>query len=412
MNTFLPANILIPQVKDLSKWSVIACDQFTSQEDYWNRVKENVKDAPSSLNIVLPEIYLNGDYSYRIQSINDEMEKYLKDGLFKEYENSYIYVERTLLNGSIRKGIIGMVDLEQYDYTEGAISNIRASEKTVIERIPPRKEIRKDALIECPHILLLCDDDKKELIESVEKIKNSLPVLYDFDLMENGGHIKGWLMEGQTVVDFQHQLEIYDKGADRRYQDLDALAILYATGDGNHSLATAKACYEDLKKTISEEEALNHPSRYALVELENIHDDSLEFEPIHRIIKHTDSDKLLNSFQAMAGQYNGNPIKWVSGSESGIIYLDDSKGQMPVAILQNFLDAYLSVNEGEIDYIHGDDSLISLAKEKDSIGFLLPSMAKGDLFRGIIADGVLPRKTFSMGHAQEKRYYLEARKIK
>ena len=411
MHTFLPANILIPNVNSMEKWSVIACDQYTSEESYWNRVKTNVKDSPSSLNVILPEIYLD-EKDIRIPMINDTMEEYLEKKLFKEYKNSFVYVERTLLNGSIRKGIVGMVDLEQYDYTPDSVSNIRASEKTVLERIPPRKEIRKDAPIELPHILLLCDDDKKELIESVEKIKSTLPVLYDFNLMEQGGHIKGWLLQGDAVANFQRRLEEYDKEADRRYQDLDALAILYATGDGNHSLATAKACYEDLKKSLSEQEALEHPSRYALVELENIHDDSLKFEPIHRIIKKTDVEKLLKSFQTMCAHTTGNPIQWVTKDEMGTIYLDDSKGQMPVAILQNFLDAYLSTNKGEIDYIHGDDSLKELANESDAIGFLLPSMNKSDLFRGIIADGVLPRKTFSMGHAQEKRYYLEARRIK
>lgn len=412
MYTFLPSTILVPKVKDMQKWSVIACDQFTSDPKYWQRVKENVGDAPSSYRLILPEVELKNDYSDKVQHINETMDSYVENGLFDDYQNCYVYIERTLLDGQIRKGVLGMVDLEQYDYNEGSTSNIRASEKTVIERIPPRKEIRKDASIELPHILLLCDDDRKILIDSVEQIKDTLPVLYDFDLMEDGGHIKGWLMQGDVVSSFQQELSDYDKDADRRYQDLDALAILYAVGDGNHSLATAKACYEDIKNSLSEDEAAVHPSRYALVELENIHDDSQQFEPIHRIIQNVDSYRLLYSFEVMASCETGNKIKWICGEDSGYIYVDDTKGQMPVAILQNFLDAYLAVNDGEIDYIHGDDSLVELAKQPNSIGFLLPSMQKQDLFRGIIADGVLPRKTFSMGHAKEKRYYLEARKIK
>lgn len=412
MNTFLPASILIPKVKEMNKWSVIACDQFTSDMAYWDRVQKYVGDEPSSLHLILPEVALKDDYTNKIELINSKMNQYLEDGLFEEYRDCYIYIERTLLNGTIRKGILGAVDLEQYDYSEGSQSNIRASERTVVERIPPRMEIRKDATIELPHILLLCDDDKKVLIDSVEKIKDSLPILYDFDLMENGGHIKGWLVQGNALRTFQTELENYDIGADCRYQDLDALSILYAVGDGNHSLATAKACYEEIKKSMPEQEASVHPARYALVELENIHDDSLQFEPIHRIVDHVDVNKLLRSFESMFGCEKGNAIRWISKDESGVVYVDSAKGQMPVAILQSFLDAYLSHNEGEIDYIHGEDSLCELAKKDNSIGFLLPSMEKQDLFRGIIADGVLPRKTFSMGHAQEKRYYLEARKIK
>lgn len=410
MNIFKKAEILLPKTLEMEKWSVIACDQFTSQPEYWNKVKKQVGGAISTLDLILPEVELENLTDERIAEINAAMADYLNRDVFIAYPNAYIYVERTLLNGSIRKGMVGAVDLEAYDYTSGATSAVRATEKTVVERIPPRKRIRENAPIELPHVLLLCDDAKKCLIESIAEIKDTLPKLYDFDLMENGGHIAGWLVQGEAADLFDRRLDEYAAGAPERYRDLDGTPLLFAVGDGNHSLATAKACYESLKANASCDLS-NHPARYALVELGNIHDDSLEFEPIHRIIKNTDPEAMLKAIRDKLGE-GDFPIEWVAGDKKGTVMLPLKSGELPVGVLQAFLDDYLKAHEGIIDYIHGDDTVKALASEHNSIGFLLPAMEKGDLFRSIVAGGVLPRKTFSMGHAEEKRYYLEARKIK
>lgn len=411
MSTFMPADILLPQVDSMERWSVVACDQFTSQPKYWEKVREYVGDVSSTLNIILPEVELSGDYSNRIEEINHTMWQYLQNRIFEEYSNAYIYVERTLPYGLVRKGIVGAVDLEEYDYHIGAASGIRATEKTVIERIPPRKKIRRNAPLELPHILLLCDDEKKMLIESVTGNKEYLPKVYDFDLMEGGGHISGWLLQGEAVEAFNQRLKEYEENMWDKYRNLGDSALLYAVGDGNHSLATAKACYEELKTKYSNDEVRRHPARYALVELENIHDSAQRFEAIHRIIKGTDPGKMLQCMQEEICAEDGYPVTWYAGKDSGTICLDRNKGEMAVAVLQSFLDSYLSSYAGEIDYIHGDEVLRELADEEGAIGFLLPVMEKGQLFRGVITDGVLPRKTFSMGDAKEKRYYLEARRI-
>ena len=409
MSAFIPANILLPKVSSMEKWAVIACDQFASQPEYWAQAQSLVGDAPSTLQLILPEAYLGDHDDQRIAAINTAMQSYLDQGLFTCYENAFVYVERTLLNGSIRRGVIGAVDLDQYDYSPASSSAIRATEKTVVERIPPRMNIRRDAPIELPHVLLLCDDEKKALLESVADQKDNLPLLYDFDLMQGGGRIRGWLVQGDAAETFCKALNDYTNRCCEKFGDSP---VLYAVGDGNHSLASAKGCYEELKANNPGVDLSGHPARYALVELENIHDESQQFEPIHRVIFHTDPGKMLKALKETACAKEGCPIRWFSGAESGTVYLNAKNGQLPIGVLQNFLDDYLKENPGETDYIHGDDALEQLAKADNAIGFLLPAMEKGQLFTGIIADGVLPRKTFSMGHAQEKRYYLEAKKIK
>lgn len=409
MKAFVSADILLPQVDSMEKWAVIACDQFVSQPQYWQQVRRNAGDAPSALHVILPEAELGGDCSSKIRGINQTMQSYLDGNLFQQYTDSFIYVERTLLSGAVRCGIIGAVDLEEYDYTPQSTASIRATEKTVVERIPPRMDIRRDAPIELPHVLLLCDDEKRSVLAAVSSRKAQLPVLYDFDLMEGGGHITGWLVQGADADAFRAALEEYEARVCARQ---GSSPVLYAVGDGNHSLASAKGCYEELKRNNPGCDLSAHPARYALVELENIHDDSQVFEPIHRIIKATDPNALLQALENSACAEGGCPVRWFSGDRSGTICLNVKDGQLSVGVLQSFLDAYLADHPGETDYIHGDDALQQLSKAPDAIGFLLPAMAKGDLFRGIVADGVLPRKTFSMGHAQEKRYYLEARKIK
>ena len=412
-NVFLPADILLPKNADFSKWAVIACDQFTSDQEYWNRVRANAEGSVSTINLILPEAELGTEKeAAHTALINKTMAEYMENGVFETYENSLIYVERTLENGSIRMGLIGMVDLDAYDYTVGATSAIRATERTVTERIPPRQRVRRDAPIELPHILLLCDDHEKVLIEPIAAKKDSFKVLYDCDLMEDGGHITGWLVPQEELEKFNATLTEYSANVGKKYEGLKGEPVVFAVGDGNHSLATAKSCYEELKKNNPGVELSAHPARYALVELENIHDPSQQFEPIHRVIFNTDTKKMLKAVEENICAEGGYPVKWYIGEESGVVYLDRAKSELAVGVLQAFLDEYLKENEGEIDYIHDDDALIALAAKENAIGFLVPGMEKSQLFRGVVADGVLPRKTFSMGHSREKRYYLESRKIK
>ncbi len=413
MNAFLPADILLPQVDDMAKWAVIACDQFSSDPAYWERVRKNAEGAPSTINLILPEAELGTEQeAAHTKQINATMQAYLEKNIFKTYPNSFVYIERTLENGSIRKGLMGMVDLEQYDYSTGSVSPIRATERTVVERIPPRQRVRRDAPIELPHILMLCDDHQKVLIEPIAAHKDDLTKLYDFDLMEGGGHITGWLVDGKAAEAFNERLTAYTATVGEKYRDLNGVPMVFAVGDGNHSLATAKSCYEELKAQHPGEDLSQHPARFALVELENIHDDAQVFEPIHRVVVKTDPEKLLKALEETTCAEGGFPVTWYIGKQSGKITLDRAKSQLAVGALQGFLDAYLKENAGEIDYIHDDDALIELAAQDNAIGFLLPAMEKSQLFRGVIADGILPRKTFSMGHAREKRYYLEGRKIK
>ena len=413
MNAFLPADILMPKTDHMEKWAVIACDQFTSDAAYWDRVRKNAEGAVSTINLILPEAELGTEKeAAHTAEINATMKKYMDENVFTVYPNSYVYVERTLENGSIREGLVGMVDLDAYDYNTGATSAIRATERTVAERIPPRQRVRRDAPIELPHILMLCDDHKKELIEPIGAKKDKLKKLYDFDLMENGGHIAGWLVEGADIDEFNRVLAHYTETVGEKYVGLKGVPMVFAVGDGNHSLATAKSCYEELKAKHPGEDLSNHPARYALVELENIHDEAQVFEPIHRVVFRCDPHKLLKTLEETWCAEGGFPVKWYIGKESGTVCLDRAKSELAVGALQGFLDDYLKHNPGEIDYIHDDDALIELAQQENAIGFLLPAMEKSQLFRGVIADGILPRKTFSMGHSREKRYYLEGRKIK
>ena len=413
MNAFLPADILFPQVESMEKWAVIACDQFTSDPAYWERVRKNAEGAPSTINLILPEAELGTEKeAAHTALINATMAEYIGKNIFKTLKNALVYVERTLENGTVRKGLVGMVDLDTYDYSVGSTSAIRATERTVVERIPPRMRVRRDAPIELPHILMLCDDHDKVLIEPIGEKKDRLEKLYDFELMEGGKHIAGWLVQGEEAEAFNARLAEYTANVGKKYEGLQGVPMVFAVGDGNHSLATAKSCYEELKAKNPGVDLSAHPARYALVELENIHDEAQVFEPIHRVITKCDPQALLAALKAEACAEEGFEVKWYIGAENGTVCLDKAKSQLAVGVLQGFLDGYLKENEGEIDYIHDDDALIALAQQENSIGFLLPAMEKSQLFRGVIADGILPRKTFSMGHSREKRYYLEGRKIK
>ncbi len=397
---FKKADILIPKDIDFSKWSVVACDQYTSQPEYWNEVKDFVGTEPSALNIVFPEAFLSEGDS-RIAKINATMDEYLAGGIFEELLDSMIYVERTMANGKTRKGIIGCVDLEEYDFSVGSKSKIRATEGTVLERIPPRVKIRENATLELPHVMLLIDDKEQTVIEQVEKGE----LIYDFDLMQNSGHLKGYLLSDFEAERILGAIAELDENCDGN--------LLFAVGDGNHSLATAKTCWENLKPTLSSEEIENHPARFCLVEIENIHDEALEFEPIHRVVFDVDPEKLLADFKAYYPETSetdngGQHIQYTYKGKKGDLFVKNSPSALCVGTLQKFLD-----EKGyEVDYIHGQDVTEKLSSADNTMGFLLPAMEKSDLFRGVIADGALPRKTFSMGEAEDKRFYFEAKKIK
>ena len=419
---FRPADILLPKDCEYSKWSVVACDQYTSQPEYWQRVEEYVGRSPSTLRLILPESCLEGpNVETDIMEINNTMSRYLREGRFVEHPNTLFYVERTLDNGKVRRGLMGMVDLEQYDYEPGSSAPIRATEGTVLSRIPPRVAVRKNAPVELPHVMLLVDDPDKTVIEPLADQTDSMQVLYDFDLMERGGHIKGWeLTEDQQAQVARALGNLADPAKfNARYGTQEEAVMLFAVGDGNHSLATAKECYERQKRLTPPEHWATLPARYALVELDNLHDASLEFEPIHRLVFGVKPEELLSALVeyypgAQRGdEAGGHKLAYVYGETQGMISVPHPAAQLPVGTLQNFLDWYLARHKGvRVDYIHGEDVARKLSAQPDTVGFLLPAMGKEELFPTVIRDGVLPRKTFSMGEAHDKRFYLEARKIR
>lgn len=415
---FKRGNILLPKSADMTKWSVVACDQYTSEPEYWNDVEKIVGDSPSTLKLTLPEIYLEDEnIDERITKINNNMNELLNSDFFNEYKDSMIYLERTQSDGKIREGLIGVVDLEAYSYEKGAETPIRATEKTVIERIPPRVKIRENAPLELPHIMILIDDEKKQIIENLKNKVSEKDKVYDFDLMKNGGHVKGYLLNNEAMDEVDNGLKaLADKETfSKKYGITDKEVLLFAMGDGNHSLATAKDCYEKLKETMSEEEYLNNPARYALVELVNLHSPALEFEAINRVIFNTDPEKLLNSlkeYYQINKDGNGQEIEVITNEIDEKWYIENPKSNIAVGSIQIFLDEYLKNNEGKIDYIHVEETTKNLAKQEDNVGFIFEAMPKNELFKTVILDGSLPRKTFSMGHSYDKRYYLESRKIK
>ena len=418
MIPFKRANILLPKNIDMTKWSVVACDQYTSEMDYWNEVEKIVGASPSTLRITLPEIFLeDSDVNERINKINDTMKEHLDEDLFYELKDSMIYLERTQADGRVREGLMGMVDLEDYSYEKGSQTLIRATEKTVIERIPPRLKVRENALLELPHIMILIDDEKKKIIEDLKNEVTNSDVVYDFDLMENGGHIKGYKLNNDSMTKVEEGLEALcnKEYFEKKYDVKDKGILLFAMGDGNHSLATAKANYENVKKTMRPDEYLNHPSRYALVELVNLHSEALEFEPIHRVIFDTDVNKLIEElykYYDINEEGNGQYFELVTKDIDKKLYISNPKSNIAVGSIQMFLDEYLKDNKGKLDYIHGDETTKNMGMEENNVAILFEAMPKEELFRTVILDGALPRKTFSMGHSYDKRYYLEARKIK
>jgi hypothetical protein len=451
-NKFKQLGVHIPEIfipnknsTDLKKWTVIACDQFTSEPEYWNDLKEFVGLEPSTLKMILPEIYLDeGDIEEKIKLINSTMYNYLNDNIIKNIGNCFIFVQRKISENIIRNGLIVAVDLENYNFKKGSHSLIRATEGTIIERLPPRVKIRENASLEIPHIQMLIDDPSKSVIEPLSKITTQLEKLYDFDIYKNN-NIKGFKINSNEILEniFNSLLNLTDKEKfNKKYKLNNKIEdiLLFAVGDGNHSLATAKVLWDDIKNTLSDEMKEKHPARYALVELLNIHDESLEFKPIHRIIKKISPEKFIEDFIAFNNKYlnsdtkihkidNYNEIEdFINTNKKsksshflpfkyqdslGILEVINPNHNLEVGTLQNFINSYVVNNpNAKIDYIHGKKVIHKLSDNKNSIGFYLPSMDKNDLFKTVILDGSLPRKTFSMGKATEKRYYLESRLIK
>lgn len=436
MKTFDDIGVQIPQVYlpkagiDLTKWAVIACDQFTSQPEYWQKVEQIVGGSPSTLNLTFPEVYLeSGGEAGRIQRIQAGMRAMLAEKVLELHEG-LVYVERSV-NGRTRKGIVLAFDLEHYDYTRGSSSLIRATEGTIVDRLPPRMKIREGAPLEFPHILVLIDDAQGTVIEPLQAAKAEMQKLYDFELMLDSGHLAGYQVSEQLenkVIAALRDLakpEVFEA----KYGVKDQPVLLFAMGDGNHSLATAKAIWEKLKPSVG----MQHPARYALVEIENVHDEALEFEPIHRVLFGLKQD-VLQAMQAHFGKdYSFSPapslVEMVArvdaasgpsqaigvigaGVPFGVLEISNPSTNLPVGTLQAFLDAFLKAGGAEkIDYVHGADVTAQLGSQLGNVGFYLPGMHKSDLFKTVILDGALPRKTFSMGEAREKRFYMEARKI-
>ena len=413
---FKEADVLLPDFNktDAYRWSVVACDQFTSEPEYWEKAEATVGTSPSTLRLILPEVYLS-ESEERIPRINQTMKQYL-DSVLVCHPNTQIFVERTQSDTSVRRGIVMAVDLECYDYKRGASSLIRATEATVVERIPPRVAIRRGAEIELPHVMLLIDDPHRTVIEPLVDTEGE--VAYDTDLMLGGGHVKGRFL---TEADKQRVAAALDslitpEAMEERYGDASLSPLLFAVGDGNHSLASAKAAYEEVKSQLGDG-AADHPARYALVEVVNIHDDALRFEPIYRVMFGVDPEDVLSSLCSFLDSLDGSAkvqkISYVYGDRKGELVAKAPVRQLTVGTLQDFIDGYLKSHEGaEVDYIHGEASTLALAGGDGAIGFLFEGMSKSELFRTVIYDGALPRKTFSMGHAEDKRYYLECRKIK
>ncbi|MDE7362405.1 MAG: DUF1015 domain-containing protein [Oscillospiraceae bacterium] len=415
MTAFTTADILLPKLSadEMTRWSVVACDQYTSEPEYWKKTREIVGSAPSTLDLILPEAYLDEpDCGSRIAEIHENMAKYIKSDLFNVYKDCFILTKRTQADWRVRVGLVGAIDLEMYDYHAGSRSQVRATEATVAARIPPRVKIRMNAPLELPHIMILIDDVNNTVIEPL--LEKKLQTVYDFELMQNGGHLEGAVVDGENA---NGVLAALDKLAEeelkiRHWSGLDKDGILlYAMGDGNHSLATAKECYEQKKRANSPDAEL---ARYALVEVVNLHSPALEFEAIHRVITDVDPDDLLCKMTEALGKSEDAEQRFtvIIGDTSREFGIAKSTANLTVGSLQTFLDGYLSENGGKIDYIHGEDLVRRLALQDRSVGFLLPAMEKSELFPTVIKDGALPRKTFSMGHAHDKRFYCEARIIR
>ncbi len=421
---FTPAEILLPRAGiPLEQWGCIACDQFTSDADYWQRADEAIGTAPSALRLVLPEVYLSSaDVETRIAKIQNTMQTYTADVLTRSV-CGYVYLERTVQSGHVRKGLVGKVDLEAYSYEKDALPAVRPSESTVVERIPPRLAVRRGASLETPHVMMLIDDAAQTVIEPIAAQKDALPKLYEGELMLGGGHLSGWAVEDETLVAaITNAVAALGSRAafDAKYPAAaGAPTLTLAVGDGNHSLATAKAYWEECKQTLSPQQQANHPARFCLCEVCNVHADAIEIEPIHRVLFGADSESVLlalaaycdNEALALHTGTGVQPFCFVMNSETQALCFNTPSEPLTVGTIDAFIASYLHDHpEVEVDYIH-DESAVKALCAKGGVGFLMPPFAKSDIFKGVVLGGVLPRKTFSMGHAEEKRYYVECRKI-
>ncbi len=430
----VPAILLPNENVDPEKWAVIACDQYTSQADYWNQVEELVGDAPSTLRLTFPEIYLeDAGKEERIANINAAMRQYLADGTLVEQKPGFILVDRKTAHAASRKGLVVALDLEHYDYSADSTTLIRATEGPIVDRLPPRIKVRENAAIELPHIMVLIDDPDKSVIEPLFDLE--LKKVYDFELMLNGGHIKGYLVDDQAHINAVAKALARLAGIELEGEPAQNV-LLYAMGDGNHSFATAKSIWEKLKaEAVDKCAIMEHPARYALVELVNLHDDGLEFEGIHRVLFNIDPENVLQALENhsreagmgfsrqtcasleeaknLAGQGgNRHGIPYLHQGGFGVAFIENPRLTLEAASFQDFLDDFLKTNPNAVvDYIHGEEATEELSAKPGCIGFILPALSKLQFFKSIEQDGALPRKTFSMGEADEKRFYLECRKI-
>jgi uncharacterized protein (DUF1015 family) len=418
MSVIKKQHIYLPKEHlDFSKWAVIACDQFTSEPDYWDNVSKVVEGSPSTLDLVFPEIYLSKDNSERIKRINKNMRVYYEKGLLEDAGPCMILVDRSTKKHPKRLGVVMAVDLETYDFKPENPALIRATEGTIVERIPPRLEIRRDAIFELPHIMLLYDDREQNIAETLYKDRQNLEQVYDFDLNMDGGHLSGWKVKNVDEIISKFDSLLAPEYLEKTFKTTTPL--LFAVGDGNHSLATAKAHWNNLKTFLDEDEKLIHPARYALVEAVNIHDEGIEFSPIFRVVKNADK----HFIKGLQNLFKINPNKVEEDSYmTQKIYTNDEEfsytlpNNSPIAIkmVQEYIDQQLASQlEMSVDYVHGLDSLKEIcAKDSTAIGITLPTLNKNELFEFVIKHGILPRKAFSIGEAREKRYYFEAHKIK
>lgn len=413
---FRRTEILLPRT-DLENWSVVACDQFSSQPEYWAALDREIGDAPSALRLMFPEAYLETrDQFAEAEKINAEMRRYLSSGVFRELRDSYIYLERTLPGGAVRRGLLGALDLEAYDYSAGSASPIRATEGTIESRLPPRVRVRSGAALEMPHVMVFLDDPENRVIAPLAERTTSLPKLYDFRLSAGGGSLRGWQLSGAAADAVDAALDaLFDPTALRETSG-GAAPVLFAMGDGNHSLATAKKCWEELKPSLTPAERENHPARFSLVELVNLHDPAVTFEPIHRVLFGTDPaaffQEAREAFASRTAPEGGHAVRLVTAEGVETLHLAGySIGEL-IGAAERFCQDYLSRHGGNLDYIHNDDTALTLGRGPDRAALLLPRMEKAELFPSVARTGPFPKKSFSIGLAHDKRYYLECRKIK
>lgn len=418
MSIIKKQHIFLPKMHlDYSKWAVIACGQFSSEPEYWDKLGEYVDANPSTLNLVLPEIYFGRDNSERIRNINKNMRSYYEKGLLEDAGLCMILVNRSTKKQPKRLGIVLAVDLENFEYKNAGSSLIRATEGTIMEKIPPRMEIRRDAIFELPHAMLLYDDRDQNIAETLFNNRESLEQVYNFELNMDGGHLSGW-----KIKDMDEVIRKFDELLTPEYLQKTfntTIPLLFAVGDGNHSLATAKAHWNNVKNFIGEEEKLVHPARFALVEVVNIQDEGIEFSPIYRVVKNADRRFLkdlqnlyrVNVNKAEKDSYLTEKI-FVGGEE--ITYYLPNNSPLAIRMVQEYIEKEVAEQlEMSVDYVHSLDSLKEIcAKDKKAIGITLPTLNKNELFEFVIKNGILPRKAFSLGEAREKRYYFEAHKIK